>query len=210
MDPLTRLPDAVISPAGPFAETFLGMGVGRFHEACRWVHRLPYGYNSNKDDPMILFKEKMGSCTTKHAVIGKLAIELGLPVTKTIGIYAMTEVLVTGTQAVLEAYRLPYVPMIHCFLTAGAVRVYLTEGNRNGKKPPHRRFSLHPRRAARHLGEGRIPAVPAGPLGRDPPAAGAFGGRSEARPPGARGRDQGPEVPHLIFPAPNGYGAVKY
>jgi hypothetical protein len=136
MDPLTRLPDAVISPAGPFAETFLGMGVGRFHEACRWVHRLPYGYNSNKDDPMILFKEKMGSCTTKHAVIGKLAIELGLPVTKTIGIYAMTEVLVTGTQAVLEAYRLPYVPMIHCFLTAGAVRVDLTEGNRNGKNRP--------------------------------------------------------------------------
>jgi hypothetical protein len=136
MDPLTRLPDAAIIPAGPYAQTFLDMGIARFHEACRWVQQLPYGYNSDKDDPMVLFKEKKGSCTTKHAVAGGLAIELGLPVTKTIGIYAMTEAIVTGTQAVLETFGLPYVPMIHCFLTSGTVRVDLTEGNRNGKNRP--------------------------------------------------------------------------
>ncbi len=33
---------------------------------------------------MILFKEKMGSCTTKHAVIATLAEELKLPVQKNI------------------------------------------------------------------------------------------------------------------------------
>ncbi len=82
---------------------------------------------------MILFKEKMGTCTTKHAVIATLAAELDLPVEKNIGIYAMTERIVTGTDPILDKYGLPYVPMIHCFLTDGDHRVDLTEGNANGK-----------------------------------------------------------------------------
>ena len=115
---------------------FAELGLGTFHEACRWVHRLPYGYNSDRDDLMILFKEKMGSCTTKHAVIATLAAELDLPIRKNVGIYAMTEALVTGTQEILVRYRLPYIPMIHCFLNYQDHRVDLSEGNRNGKNGP--------------------------------------------------------------------------
>ena len=51
---------------------FLGLGIDRFLGACRHVHELPYGYNSDKDDPMTLFAERKGTCTTKHAVIGLL------------------------------------------------------------------------------------------------------------------------------------------
>ena len=82
---------------------------------------------------MILFEEKMGTCTTKHAVIATLAAELDLPVRKNIGIYAMTESIVTGTDSILNTYGLPFVPMIHCFLSDGDHRVDLTEGNANGK-----------------------------------------------------------------------------
>jgi hypothetical protein len=85
---------------------------------------------------MILFKEKMGSCTTKHAVIATLASELLLPIQKSIGIYPMTEAIVTGTDHILNRYSLPYVPMIHCFLAYGQYRVDLTEGNANGKNRP--------------------------------------------------------------------------
>ena len=46
---------------------------------------MPYGYNSDRDDLLILFREGFGSCTTKHAVIATLAGELGLPVVKNIG-----------------------------------------------------------------------------------------------------------------------------
>lgn len=115
---------------------FTGLGIGTFHEACRWVHRLPYGYNADRDDLMILFKEKMGSCTTKHAVIVSLAAELDLPIQKNVGIYAMSEALVTGTQEILLRYRLPYVPMVHCFLKSRNHSVDLTEGNHNGKNGP--------------------------------------------------------------------------
>ncbi|RPI76838.1 MAG: hypothetical protein EHM45_11550 [Desulfobacteraceae bacterium] len=89
---------------------------------------------------MILFKEKMGTCTTKHAVIATLALELGLPVVKMVGIYAMTEEIVTGTDRILKKYGLPYVPMVHCFLEYGPHRVDLTEGNHNGKNKPIENF----------------------------------------------------------------------
>jgi hypothetical protein len=136
MDPYTVFPNKTIITAGTISKHFLGLGIDQFLDACDYVHQLPYGYNSDRDDLMILFKEKMGSCTTKHAVIATLAAELELEINKSIGIYPMTEALVTGTQKILNKYDLPYIPMIHCFLEYGDHRVDLTEGNHNGKNQP--------------------------------------------------------------------------
>jgi hypothetical protein len=136
MDPLSVLPDRAIAPPGDISNKFLELGISSFRAACQYVHALPYGYNSNRDDLMILFKEGRGSCTTKHAVVATLARELGLEIVKNIGIYPMTEELVTGTAAILKTYDLPYLPMIHCFLAHERYRVDLTEGNANGKNGP--------------------------------------------------------------------------
>jgi hypothetical protein len=136
MDKYNVFTDAPLGPSGPVAQRFLKFDIHTFQSACRWVHALPYAYNSDRDDLMILFKEKRGTCTTKHAVIATLAAELTLAVEKNIGIYAMTEAIVTGTGPILKKYGLPYVPMIHCFLTDGEHRVDLTEGNANGKNRP--------------------------------------------------------------------------
>ncbi|MGB8333595.1 MAG: hypothetical protein WCE56_03820 [Desulfobacterales bacterium] len=134
MDKFTVFPNATIKASGPVSGKFLSLGISGFIDACRYVHELPYGYNSDRDDLMILFKEKLGSCTTKHAVIATLAEESGLPIKKAIGIYAMTEEIVTGARKILDTFGLPYVPMLHCFLVYGKNRVDLTEGNNNGKK----------------------------------------------------------------------------
>jgi len=134
VDKLTVFPNAAIKAAGPVSGKFLSLGINGFIDACRYVHELPYGYNSDRDDLMLLFKEKLGSCTTKHAVIATLAEESGLPIKKAIGIYAMTEEIVTGAGKILDTFGLPYVPMLHCFLVYGDHRVDLTEGNDNGKK----------------------------------------------------------------------------
>jgi hypothetical protein len=133
VDKLTVFPDKVFYSLGIISAEFLKLGIERFIDACRYVHALPYGYNSDRDDLMILFKENRGTCTTKHAVIATLAEELDLPITKHIGIYAMTEEIVTGTNEILAKYSLPYVPMIHCFLVYNSFKVDLTEGNNNGK-----------------------------------------------------------------------------
>jgi len=62
------------------------MDITDFMAGCRLVQQLPYGSNSDRDDLMILFKEKMGTCTTKHVVITTLAQELRLSNHKHVGI----------------------------------------------------------------------------------------------------------------------------
>ena len=142
MDNYDNFPDARIDGSGVISNEFLRLGVTGFIDACRYVHQLPYGYNSDRDDLMILFREGKGSCTTKHAVIATLAEELALPIVKNIGIYGMTEDIVTGTKDILKTFNLPYVPMLHCFLVYGDYRVDLTEANHNGKNRPIDQF-LH-------------------------------------------------------------------
>ena len=133
MDNFIVFPNKLIPSSGIMSRTFLDLEIAEFIDACRYVHHLPYGYNSDRDDLMILFKEGMGSCTTKHAVIGTLAQEVGLPIVKKIGIYRMVEKIVTGTESILDRYNLPYLPMVHCFLEYENHWVDLTEGNQNGK-----------------------------------------------------------------------------
>lgn len=150
MDKHTVFPDKKITPVGALSSHFLDLGIQRFLDACQYVYDLPYGYNSDREDLMVLFKEHKGSCTTKHAVIATLAKELGLPVDKFIGIYAMDETIVAGTNRILEAFNLPFLPMVHCFLKSGLNRVDLTQGNDNGKKRPVDQF-LYTKKVIPHI-----------------------------------------------------------
>jgi hypothetical protein len=134
MDSYDNLPDAKIEPLGEISKMFLELGISSFKEACMYVHNSKYGYNSNYDDKMIFFKEKMGSCTMKHATIAGLAEELSIPLYKYVGIYKFTEEITTGVDKIVKKYDLPYVPMVHCFLVYKNFRFDLTEGNYNGKK----------------------------------------------------------------------------
>ncbi|MHA1124731.1 MAG: hypothetical protein ACTSO7_03410 [Candidatus Heimdallarchaeota archaeon] len=140
MDSYDYLPDKEITQAGEMSKKFLELGMTSFKEACLFVHNMDYGYNSDKDDTVILFKEMKGSCTTKHGVIATLAEELDIPLNKKVGIYKLTEEIVTGTNTILKEHDLLYVPMIHCFLIYEDYRFDLTEGNFNGKKTPIEEF----------------------------------------------------------------------
>jgi len=131
-----HFPNRSLLSGKPISDIFIERDIHNFHDACQYVHNLPYGYNSDRDDLLILFRENFGSCTTKHAVIATLAQELCLPIQKAMVIYAMTERLVTGTQSILARYNLPYIPMIHCLLLYADYRVDLTQGNQNGKNHP--------------------------------------------------------------------------
>lgn len=135
MDSYDLLPDApILGNIGEFSQKFLDLGVTSFRDACLYVHNLEYGYNSDKDNNWILFKEMKGSCTTKHAVIATLAQELGIPLHKHVGVYKFTEEICEGASKITKKYKLPYVPMVHCFLVHENHRFDLTEGNFNGKK----------------------------------------------------------------------------
>jgi hypothetical protein len=133
MDSYEKLPDAELKPVGMLSRKFLELGLSSFKEACQFVHNADYGYNTDYDDKMIFFKEKMGTCTTKHAVIAGLAEELGIPIYKNVGVYKLTEQISNGASKILKKYNIPYIPMVHCFLVYKNYRFDLTEGNCNGK-----------------------------------------------------------------------------
>ncbi|MBY8992545.1 MAG: hypothetical protein KGD58_17500 [Candidatus Lokiarchaeota archaeon] len=140
MDSYDKLPDAEIKPVGEISKEFIELGITSFKEACENVHNIDYGYNSNYDDKMIFFKEKMGTCTSKHAVIAGLAEELNIPLSKHVGIYKLTEEISSGTNKILKKYNIPYIPMAHCFLVYKNFRFDLTEGNCNGKNTTIKSF----------------------------------------------------------------------
>ena len=140
MESYTVFPNLIIQKKGIVTEKFISLKIKNFWDACRYIHELPYGYNSSTENILILFIDKFGYCTTKHAVIATLAEELGIPVYKMVGIYAMNEDIITGTNLILEKYHLPYLPMIHCFLIYNSFKVDLTEGNNNGKNCPIEEF----------------------------------------------------------------------
>ncbi len=133
MDSYDKLPDAEIKPVGQISKKFLDLGIDSFKQACEYVNNIEYGYNTNYDDKLIFFKEKKGTCTSKHAVIAGLAEELNIPLFKHVGVYKFTEEISTGTNKILGKYSIPYVPMVHCFLVYKGFRFDLTEGNCNGK-----------------------------------------------------------------------------
>ena len=133
MDSIDRLPDGVIGAGGIVGDAFLRRDITTFRQACQWVKDLPYGHNSRSDDVLVLFEDQRGTCFTKHGVIARLAEELGLSVFKNLGVYRLTDEIVTGVGPLLASSGLTFVPQIHCFLEYGDARVDLTEGNCNGK-----------------------------------------------------------------------------
>jgi len=134
LDSYDKLPDAEIKLVGEISRKFLDLGINSFKQACEYVNTIEYGYNSNYDDKLIFFKEKKGTCTSKHAVIAGLAEELNIPLYKYVCVYKFTEEISTGANEILKRYNIPYVPMVHCFLVYKNLRFDLTEvGNCNGK-----------------------------------------------------------------------------
>jgi len=142
MNAIENFPNKEIELAGDISQKFIEKGISEFHEACKWVKSLPYGYNSDRNDPYLIFEENKGTCTTKHAAIALLAQEIGLPISKFIGFYKLNDEIITGVGEILDSYGLEYIPQIHCFLGFKTIFVDLTEGNCSGKNKELENFDL--------------------------------------------------------------------
>lgn len=91
--------------------------IGTFIEASRWVNDLPYRRNENKNSPITLFTEVCGTCSTKHALLKRLADENGHPEPKLIlGIFKMNGKNTPVVKDILKKYKLEYIPEAHNYL----------------------------------------------------------------------------------------------
>lgn len=113
------LSEAPLIPRDAITAAFLKKSLADFRSAGRFVCSLPYARNSTPDDPMIVLIEDRGTCSTKHALLRRLADEQGLD-------YEMSERNTPGVGIILTKYGLTTLPEAHCYLRAGAHRIDVT------------------------------------------------------------------------------------
>ena len=60
---------------GAITSAFLQLGKQDFRSAGQYIQALPYGRNTHPSDLLIVLTEERGTCSTKHALLRRLAIE---------------------------------------------------------------------------------------------------------------------------------------
>jgi len=81
------------------------------------VRNLPYRRNSDKDDPYCVLSGGGGTCSTKHALLKRLADENGISdVRLMLGIFMMDRQNTPKITAVLNKYKLNEMPEAHNYL----------------------------------------------------------------------------------------------
>jgi hypothetical protein len=111
---------------GAVTAAFLRVGTEDLRSAAKYVGCLPYARNTRPDDPLIVLIEERGTCSTKHALLRRLAIEQDLDVALVLGIYEMTEQNTPGVGEILRKYDLVLMPEAHCYLRIAGRRIDLT------------------------------------------------------------------------------------
>lgn len=121
-----------IQPSGAVSNNFLDSNITDFQSACEFIAQLPYKRNLQKEDVMCVFKDNGGTCSTKHAVLRKLAMEQNqLNVKLTLGIFKMDAIYSSKIQATLEKHQLAYIPEAHNYLKIGTEYFDFTTPNSN-------------------------------------------------------------------------------
>ncbi len=82
-----------------------------------FIKSLPYGRNKNRFDLSLVFTEKRGTCSSKHAVLSEIANLNKIPNVKLIlGMYKMNKQNTPGIGNVLLSSTIHYIPEAHCYL----------------------------------------------------------------------------------------------
>ena len=116
----------ILKPAGLISAAFMEVGVRDFRAAAAYVNRIPYGRNTNPEDRLAVMSEGRGTCSTKHALLRRLALEQDIEIALVIGIYQMNARNTPGVGDVLEKYGLKSLPEAHCYLRSGQKRIDVT------------------------------------------------------------------------------------
>jgi hypothetical protein len=129
MDSWHLLDPIELRPAGEITAAFIQTGSLDYRAAARFVSRLRYGRNSSASDPLVVLREGRGTCSTKHALLRRLAIEQDLEIALVVGIYEMSGQNTPGVGGVLEKYALASLPEAHCYLRFRGKRIDITGDN---------------------------------------------------------------------------------
>ncbi|SHF40225.1 hypothetical protein [Chryseobacterium takakiae] len=117
---------------GIVSEQFLNRNIHDFYSACHYISMLPYKRNTDKHDILCVFNDSGGTCSTKHAVLRKLALENDAAEIKLIlGIFKMDAGYTGKIKNTLEKFNLEYIPEAHNYLKIEQTYYDFTKANSN-------------------------------------------------------------------------------
>lgn len=100
----------------PISRQFRDIGIYDLYFAIEYVNNLPYAPPSDKFNWRLVLIEKIGTCSTKHALLVELAREIGVSFALGSGIYKMSGINLPVVQSFLEEAGLSYIPESHNFI----------------------------------------------------------------------------------------------
>ena len=102
---------------GILSKRLLELEVFTFLEAIQFVKNLPYGRTIDRANPNLVLQELKGTCSTKHGLLKKVALEQGLSNVKLyLCMFKMNGSNTPMLTQVLEKHQVPYIPEAHCVL----------------------------------------------------------------------------------------------
>ena len=109
--------NSVLEKKRILSKRLLELEVFTFLEAVQFVKNLPYGRTADRANPDLVLKELKGTCSTKHAVLKKVAIEQELSNVKLyLCMFKMSGNNIPLLTNVLDKHQVAYVPEAHCVL----------------------------------------------------------------------------------------------
>jgi hypothetical protein len=106
-----------IKPFGQISNEFLDRQIKDFQSAANFIRQLPYKRNTDKHDPLIVFKDSCGTCSTKHATLRQLAKENSNDKVRLIlSIFKMNSLNTPVLAGTLARHDLSFIPEAHNYL----------------------------------------------------------------------------------------------
>lgn len=119
-----------LSSPGILSSAFKNKGIHSFQAACHYVTLLPYKRNSDKEDPQCVLRDQFGTCSTKHALLARLAEENAVTGIKLmLGMFKMQASNTPQVARRLSDNGLEYIPEAHNYLMPGADILDCTKPN---------------------------------------------------------------------------------
>lgn len=105
----------------------LEAGVVTWDDIVRSVQCFHYGRNSNRGDLNLVWYERKGSCSSKHAFLKHVALLNDIPnIELILAFYRMDENNTPGIGTILSDNELSYIPEAHCYLRVNGKALDIT------------------------------------------------------------------------------------
>jgi thiol-disulfide isomerase/thioredoxin len=114
---MTNQLDFEIKSKEQISKEFIERNILTFNQASNFVRKLAYGRNADKNNLVSVFTDNCGTCSTKHALLKKLADENNFVKVKLIvGLFKMNKNNTPEISETLQKNQLEYIPEAHCYL----------------------------------------------------------------------------------------------